>query len=155
MSNIYFMKYNNLSIFSLQRLLSYAASFAVKFIVLFTAFILIRKEALPQASENSDSVVRVYNIMRYGAKPDGKTINTDAVQQAVNDCHKNGGGKIIIPAGNFVTGTIRLYSNMNLYMEPGAILSGSTEDKDYLYQKDFGFSGPGAGIKTGIIVATN
>jgi hypothetical protein len=135
--------------------MNYAASLAVKFILLFTAFILIRKEALSQANENSDSVVKVYNIIQYGAKPDGKTINTAAIQQAVNDCHKKGGGRIIIPAGNFVTGTIRLYGNMNLYLEPGAILSGSPEDKDYLYQKDFGFSGPGAGIKTGIIVATN
>ena len=101
------------------------------------------------------SVGSEYNIIRYGALPDGKTNNTAAIQRTVNDCHQRGGGKIIIPAGNFVTGTIRLYSNMNLYLEPGSVLSGSPDDKDYLYQKDFGFSGPGAGIRTGILVAHN
>jgi parallel beta-helix repeat protein len=96
-----------------------------------------------------------YNIMRFGAKGDGKTNNTTAIQKAVDECHVNGGGKIIIPAGNFVTGTIHLYSNMNLDLEPGSVLSGSLEDKDYLYQKDFGFTGPGAGVRTGILVAHN
>ena len=44
---------------------------------------------------------------------------------------------------------------MNLDLEPGAVLSGSWEDKDYLVQKDFGFTGLGAGDKTGILVAHN
>ena len=96
-----------------------------------------------------------FNIIRYGAIPDGKTSNTTAIQRAVDDCHRNGGGKIIVPPGNFVTGTIRLYSNMNLYLEAGSILTGSEDDKEYLRQKDFGFSGPGAGSKTGILVAHN
>ena len=97
----------------------------------------------------------VYSITNYGAVPDGNTSNTIYIQKAIDDCHKHGGGTIVIPSGNFVTGTVRLYSNMNLYFEPGAILTGSKDNKEYLYQKDFGFSGPGAGIKTGILVAHN
>ncbi len=97
----------------------------------------------------------LYRITGYGAVPDGNTSNTVSIQMAVDDCHKHGGGTIVIPTGNFVTGTIRLYSNMNLYFEAGAILTGSKDNKEYLYQKDFGFSGPGAGIKTGILVAHN
>jgi polygalacturonase len=96
-----------------------------------------------------------YNIIQYGALPDGKTNNTVAIQHAVNDCHQHGGGRIIVPTGVFVTGTIRLYSNMNLDLEPGAVLSGSTDNKDYLFQKDYGFTGLGAGDKTGILVAHN
>ena len=95
----------------------------------------------------------VFNIVDYGAKPDGKTVNTKAIQAAVNVCHQSGGGRIEIPAGEFVTGTIRLYSNMELHLDAGAVLSGSLNDSDYLHQKDFGFSGPGAGEKTGILVA--
>jgi hypothetical protein len=112
---------------------------------------------MPVAAQTGrDSLINAdFNIMRYGAKPDGKTNNTNAIQQTVNECHRNGGGKIIIPAGNFITGTIRLYSNMNLELEPGSVLSGSLDDKDYLYQKDFGFTGPGAGTRTGIFVAHN
>lgn len=95
----------------------------------------------------------IYTITGYGAVADGKTSNTSAIQKAIEDCHKHGGGTIVIPTGDFVTGSLRLYSNMNVYFEPGAVLTGSTENKEYGYQKDIGFSGPGAGIKTGILVA--
>ena len=97
----------------------------------------------------------VYSITNYGAIADGKTSNTAAIQKAIDDCHKHGGGTILIPAGNFITGTVRLYSNMNLHFEPGAVLTGSTEERDYGFQKDYGFTGIGAGNKTGILVAHN
>jgi polygalacturonase len=125
-----------------------------KNILLWLGYLIIHVSVLAQTGKEGGSAGS-YNIINYGAKPDGKTSNTIAIQQAVNVCHRNGGGKIIIPAGNFVTGTVRLYSNMNLYLEPGSVLTGSEDNKDYLYQKDFGFSGPGAGIKTGILVAHN
>ena len=126
----------------------------IKTILLWTGCLLIYASLQAQNLSKAESAGS-YNIVNYGAKPDGKTSNTAAIQLAVNDCHKNGGGTIIIPAGNFVTGTIRLYSNMNLDLKPGSVLSGSEDNKEYLYQKDIGFSGPGAGIKTGILVAHN
>src|SRR5882724_7951638 len=98
---------------------------------------------------------RVYVITEYGALGDGNTTNTRAIQKAIDECHYHGGGMIDIPPGNFVTGTLRLYSNMNLYFEPGAVLTGSRDIKDYGSQKDVGFSGLGAGNKTGILVAHN
>jgi len=98
---------------------------------------------------------QVYNISNYGAIGDGATLNTMAIQNTIDDCSKHGGGKVVVPAGNFVTGSIRIFSNINLYLEAGAILTGSLEDKDYLYQKDFGFSGSGAGTKIGIVFAQN
>ena len=96
---------------------------------------------------------RIYLITNYGAVADSKTLNTAAIQNTIDDCHQHGGGIIMIPAGNFVTGTLRIYSDMNLFFEPGSVLIGSTNNRDYLYQKDFGFSGMGAGNKAGLLVA--
>lgn len=95
----------------------------------------------------------VYIITDYGAAADGRTINTLAIQKAIDECHYHGGGIIDVPPGNFVTGTLRLYSNMHLYLEPGSVLIGSKDIRDYGLQKDIGFSGMGAGNKTGILVA--
>ena len=117
-------------------------------------FLFLQSPAFTQTGKDT-AVSPDYNILQYGARPDGQTSSTKAIQRAVDDCHRNGGGKIIIPAGHFVTGTIRLYSNLNFYLAPGSLLSGSIDDKEYLYQTDFGFSGPGAGNRTGILVAHN
>src|SRR4030042_764495 len=72
-----------------------------------------------------------YNIVDFGAKADGKTVNSSAIQKAINVCNQNGGGTVIIPAGKFITGSIRMLSNVNLYLEPGAILTGSPDTDDY------------------------
>jgi polygalacturonase len=72
-----------------------------------------------------------YNIVHFGAKSDGKTLNTSAIQKAINNCNQNGGGTVIIPAGQFITGAIRLLSNVNLYLDPGARLIGSADTADY------------------------
>jgi polygalacturonase len=77
-----------------------------------------------------------YNIVDFGARADGKTLNTSAIQKAINICHQNGGGTVIIPAGQFITGAIRLLSNVNLYLDPGARLIGSADTADYRLEGD-------------------
>ena len=99
------------------------------------------------------SAQNTYNIAGYGAVGDGATVNTAAIQRAVDSCAAHGGGRVVVPAGRFVTGSVRLYSNMEFCIEAGATLTGSPENKDYLRQKDFGFGGPGAGSRTGILFA--
>ncbi len=94
-----------------------------------------------------------FNITDFGAIGDGVTVNTQAIRRAVDSCARSGGGKIVIPAGKFVTGSIRLFSNMEVELEAGAVLAGSASDADYLRQKDFGFDGMGAGSRTGILFA--
>jgi parallel beta-helix repeat protein len=121
---------------------------------IFAICVLLCKTAKCQLAADSNGL-HVYNILSYGAVADGTTSNTSFIQNAINDCHKHGGGTIVIPAGNFVTGTVSLYSNLNIYFEPGAVLTGSTEKKEYGNQKDLGFSGAGAGNKTGIFVASD
>ena len=72
-----------------------------------------------------------YNILNYGAQPDTTVLSTVALQQAIDDCFMAGGGRVVIPAGAYKTGSIELRSNVHLYLEAGATLYGSTSLKDY------------------------
>ncbi len=72
-----------------------------------------------------------YNILAYGAKADGKTINTATIQSAIDAAYKNGGGRVIIPEGIFLTGSIILKSNVELHLMEKAVLLGSTNRNDY------------------------
>jgi len=72
-----------------------------------------------------------FNITNYGAVGDGKTLNTQAVQKAIDVCNQTGGGQVIVPNGVFIIGTIYLKSNIDLHLEPGSVLRGSTKINDY------------------------
>ena len=72
-----------------------------------------------------------YNILDFGSKPDGITINTQSIQSAIDAANKNGGGRVIIPAGKFLSGSIVLKSNVELHLLKGAVLLGSTEFNHY------------------------
>ena len=74
---------------------------------------------------------QVFPITEFGAKPDG-SLSTEAINAAIKKCNESGGGKVIVPAGIFHTGAIHLLSNVNLYLEEGAVLSFSTNPDDYL-----------------------
>ena len=71
------------------------------------------------------------DITNYGAVPNTGTINTEAIQAAIDDCSRNGGGTVNVPCGVFVTGTIYLRSNVELYLQHGAELQASIERADY------------------------
>ncbi|HNW49682.1 MAG TPA: glycoside hydrolase family 28 protein [Prolixibacteraceae bacterium] len=72
-----------------------------------------------------------FNITNYGAIGDASTINTSAIQKAIDEASENGGGRVVIPAGQFVSGTIELKSNVELHIEKGARLLGSSNRLDY------------------------
>lgn len=72
-----------------------------------------------------------YNIVDYGAVADGKSINTQSIQKAIDECHQKGGGKVVIPKGTFVSGTVYMKDNVNLHLESEAILKGSSSFDDY------------------------
>jgi beta-xylosidase/polygalacturonase len=76
-----------------------------------------------------------YNIVSYGAKSDTTVLSTVALQKAIDDCSKAGGGRVMVPTGNYKIGSIVLKSNVHLYLEQGATLYGSTDLKDYLPMK--------------------
>jgi polygalacturonase len=73
-----------------------------------------------------------FDVLKYGAIGDGKTINTAAIQKAIDDCNLNGGGTVIVPTGVFIIGTVYLKSNIHLYLESGAVIRGSANLDDYV-----------------------
>ena len=74
---------------------------------------------------------RIFDIRDFGAVGDAKTVNTKAIQQAVDQCAIVGGGTVYIHDGVYVTGTLRLKDNVTLFVEAGAILRGSANHEDY------------------------
>lgn len=72
-----------------------------------------------------------FEITKYGAIGDGTTLNSLAIQKAIDACHNSGGGKVIIPAGKFLSGTIEMKDNVTLYLQKDAVLLGSIDLKDY------------------------
>lgn len=83
------------------------------------------------AAGAEDLGARVYNIRAYGAKGDKTTLDTAAVQAAVDACTADGGGTVLVPAGTFVIGTVELKSNITLHIAAGGTLVGSGDGQQY------------------------
>lgn len=75
---------------------------------------------------------RDFSILDYGAVGDGTTDCTNAIKNAIEDCSKSGGGKVVIPEGIFLTGAIHLKSNVNLYVSENAVVKFSADKNKYL-----------------------
>ena len=63
-----------------------------------------------------------HDIRRYGAVGDGRTLDTDSLQAAIRACDEAGGGTLHVPPGRYLTGPLRLCSNLDLHLAPGAQL---------------------------------
>lgn len=74
----------------------------------------------------------VHDITAYGAVADTTRLSTSAIQSAIDACNAAGGGEVLVPAGDWKTGSIFLKSNVTLRLENGATLYGSTDIKDYI-----------------------
>ena len=76
-----------------------------------------------------------FSIVKYGAVADGVTLNTKAINSAIEDCNKKGGGVVLVPAGFWLTGPIVLKSNVNLHLKTGALLQFTADFNQYaLYE---------------------
>lgn len=74
----------------------------------------------------------VYNVKYYGAKGDGKALYHVAINKAIEAANKVGGGQVVLPAGIYLCGSIRLKSNVDLHLMAGAkILAAPAEMKAY------------------------
>ena len=71
------------------------------------------------------------NITAYGAKPDGYTLNTKAINAAIQACSQKGGGVVLVPAGLWLTGPVELKSNVNLHLKKAATLLFTTDKSQY------------------------
>ncbi|MBU6301351.1 MAG: glycoside hydrolase family 28 protein [Verrucomicrobia bacterium] len=96
-----------------------------RFLSLLTALLLAPLAALQAAAPD------VFNITTYGAKGDGKTINTSAIQKAIDACHAVGGGSVLVPSGVFLSGSLRLKSRVTLNIEKDGVLQASPKIGDY------------------------
>ena len=73
-----------------------------------------------------------YVITNYGADTNGVKDSSDAISKAISQCASTGGGHVVVPPGVFLTGPIKLESNVDLHLEKGAVLKFSTDPKRYL-----------------------
>ena len=73
-----------------------------------------------------------FPITSFGAVAGGTQDNTEAIQKAIDTCSKAGGGRVVVPSGVFLTGGLKLKSNVNLYLSDNATLRFSTNPKAYL-----------------------
>ena len=83
--------------------------------------------ALPAAP----ALTQVFNVKEYGAVGDGKTVDTEALQNAITACVAAGGGQVMVPAGTYLTGPLTLGSNLDLHVDAGATIQFSPNRKDY------------------------
>lgn len=93
-------------------------------LALFTALLLAPLPALHAAEARFDPC-------DFGAKADGQTLDTKAIQAAIDACSKSGGGRVYLHKGRFRSGTLRFRSNVILHIEAGATLVGSSSVDDY------------------------
>ena len=95
-----------------------------------------------------------FNILDFGAIADGKTINTKAIQAAIDECAKEG-GRVVVPAGLFMSGSIFLRSNVELHLAHNATLRASENLEDYnaddAYEQNWGSVNEGWNAKHFII----
>jgi polygalacturonase len=78
---------------------------------------------------------KTHDILDFGAKPDGTTLCTAAIQKAIEHCAAGGGGTVRLPAGSWLTGTVFLRSGVALQLDAGCALLGSTNRVDYLHRR--------------------
>jgi len=100
-----------------------------------TAVIGFVAHSLSLAAQNTLPVIQStafkkdsFFITKFGAKADGVTLNTKAINDAIDACNKKGGGVVVIPSGLWMTGPVVLKSNVNLHLQKGSLL---------LFTKDF------------------
>jgi len=88
-------------------------------------------DARPKNANNDDLGARIYNIRAFGARGDKTTLDTAAVQAAIDTCASDGGGTVLVPAGTFTIGTVELKSNVTLHIAASGTLLGGADGKQY------------------------
>ncbi len=77
----------------------------------------------------------VFNVKDYGAAGDGSTMDTRAINNCIDSASAAGGGTVYFPAGEYLTGSIHLKSNIGLFIGPGAVIVATSYDDSAEYDK--------------------
>ena len=80
--------------------------------------------------ENTEQTI-ILSVRHCGAVADGVTLNTQAIQNTIDQVSSSGGGTVLVPSGVYLTGSIWLKDNVNLHLEAGAVIKGSPDINDY------------------------
>jgi len=88
-------------------------------------------KAIPTVGSDGAASSGVFNIRTYGATGDGTTLDTAAINGAIEACSKAGGGQVLFPPGRYLSGTIHLRSGVTLFFDAGARLIGTTNLAHY------------------------
>ena len=83
-----------------------------------------------------------FQITDYGANGDGQSLNTDAFAKAIKACSDAGGGRVIVPAGKWLTGPIQLLSHVELHLEANALIQFTGDHAAYTNDLDHGTHSP-------------
>jgi polygalacturonase len=126
--NSHHLNFNNPSHFLAVALRSSA------FLCISAVFILLAGHARGQSSTNAAS--KIFDVRRYGAVGDGKTLDTAAIQKALDECGKASAGTVVFPAGDYRSKPIFLRSHLVLQLEEGAILKATDEPADFADPKE-------------------
>lgn len=72
-----------------------------------------------------------FNVKKYGARGNGKKMDSPTIQKAIDACYRAGGGTVVVPAGTYLSATIVLKDNVTLHLEKDALILGTTDYKAY------------------------
>src|ERR1017187_7153739 len=87
--------------------------------------------AISLAAQNGGEAPKRFVISDFGAVADAATVNTKAIQSAIDKCAASGGGVVVVPKGTFLSGAIFLKQGVNLSVEKDGVLKGTTNIDDY------------------------
>jgi polygalacturonase len=105
----------------------------MKFLCLLALFITL---IFPDAFGQSLQQKGVYNVRLFGATGDGKTLDSKAINRAIDSAAAAGGGMVYIPGGNYLSGSIHLKSNISIYLDQGATIIATEDDPGVNYDQE-------------------
>jgi hypothetical protein len=91
----------------------------------------VEPNGLPARAAAATPAPAAYDVRQWGAAGDGRTLCTAAIQRALDEAGRSGGGTVVVPPGSYLTGTLHLRSRVTLELQNGATLLGSPRLEDY------------------------
>lgn len=108
----------------------------MKFPILFVLLLVIVSVNISAFGQPVVQQQGIYNVRTYGALGDGKNLDSKAINQAIEIAANAGGGTVYLPAGNYLSGSIHLKSNISLYLDQGATIIATSENPGEVYDQE-------------------